>query len=167
MNIQQIYNTLFNELDLGEKSIKRLAHLVQNNTDRSCFLTTNLKPVTDVSPVISGRMGTKQLAKAFKTIGIYNLVLDRYDTQNKIWYFCGFTKRCQLVRLEVARNLFTKPLVFEDAVAVALFECQKYVDKLKSEEDSHSAFIESEIELEPSESLCCKLNDLNTMANCV
>lgn len=167
MDILQIYNTLFNELDLGAKSIKRLAHLVQNNTDRSCFLTSDHRPVTDVSPVISGRMGTKQLTKAFKTIGIYNLVLDRYDHQKKIWYFCGFTQRCQLVNVSVARHLFEKPLVFEDAVAVAVLECRKYVSQMKTDEISHTAFIASEIELEPSESMCCKLNDLNTMANCV
>lgn len=167
MDIQQIYNTLFNELDLGEKSIKRLAHLVQNNTDRSCFLTSDHRPVTDVSPVISGRMGTKQLTKAFKTIGIYNLVLDRYDPQNKIWYFCGFTHRCQLVNVTVARHLFNKPLVFEDAVAVAVLQCQKHVVQMQTDEVLHTTFIESEIELEPSESMCCKLNELNTIANCV
>lgn len=164
MDITQVYNDLSRELDLGEKSIHRLSHLVQNNTDRSCFLIDGHHPVTSVSPVISGRLGTKQLIKAFKTIGLYNLVLNHYDTKNKIWHFQGFTTRCQILNIEISRHRFDKPLVFEDAVALALLECKTHIEKMKSDEIAHSAFMASEIELEPSKNIRAKLNDINALA---
>ena len=163
MAIADIYNTL-DEMDLGEKSIKRLAHLVQNNTDRSCFLNGGLMPITDVSPVIAGRMGTKQLTKAFKATGIYNLVLDYYDQESKTWHFCAFTNRCQLLKIAVRRNEFEKPLTYEHAVGVAFVRCKEQVERMRTDEQTHTTFIASEIELEPTNQIHNKLNEVTEMA---
>lgn len=160
MSITEIYNTL-NEMDLGEKSMKRLAHIVQNNTDRSCFLNGGMLPIAEVSPVITGRMGTKQLTKAFKLIGIYNLVLDCYDPQLKVWHFCAFTNRCKLLRLPVKRVEFGKPITYEEAVAVAFIRCKEQIEKMHVDEQTHTTFMVTEIELEPTNQIHQKLNELS------
>lgn len=159
MSITDIYNTL-NDMDLGEKSMKRLAHIVLNNTDRSCFLNGGLSPIAEVSPVITGRLGTKQLTKAFKAIGIYNLVLDYYDAQLKVWHFSAFTNRCKLLRIQVKRSEFGKPITYEDAVAVALIRCKQQVAQMQVDQETHTAFIASEIELEPTNEIRNKVNEL-------
>ena len=163
MSLTDIYNTL-NELDLGKKSIQRLAHLVQNNTDRSCLMNGGLLPMFEVSPVITGRMGTKQITKAFKTIGLYNLVLESYNEYDKVWHFCAFTNRCKLLRISVKRNEFNKPITYIDAVAVAFVRCQERISQMKVDEDTHTTFIASEIELEPLNHVHEKLSELTNIA---
>lgn len=161
MNIGEIYNTA-NKLYLRKKSIDKLMVIVRNNIDHSFFLSNN-KPLLSISPVITGKSGNKQLVQIFKSIGLYNMVLDGYDEIAKTWSFMAFSNRSKLLKTVVNKYGYSKPITFSEAIIIALVHFKNIIENIKHEETEHIKFMLSETELEPTKDIMQNLTKLDKL----
>lgn len=164
MNIGEIYN-IANGLNLRQKSIERLIYITRKNNDRTFLMDSNHRPILQVSPMITGKTGTKQLVTIFKDIGLYNMLLDRYDEKKKVWVFLGFTNRSKIIKTEIEKNGYSKPITFAEAVIIALVNFKNMITKVQLDEVLHTKFMENETELEPIEDIISKLNELDNICS--
>ena len=160
------YRSELHTFGLKHKLLLRLVDIVRNNPDRYCFLSKDITPSTPVSPYFINGSKSKPLINALKCLQIYNIICDRYDGQQKCWYFSAFSNKGKVFQTSVKKDEFGQPIIFEEAVGIALIRIHDAIIAYRQSEVDHVSYLESEVDydiLESAPGITSKLNKLNAL----